>query len=283
MMRKATDADIGPLAAFLGAHLETSMFLLGNLEAHGLGDTAHPHGTTYFLREDAAGITGVLGATNGGFLMCQLPGLTPKEAQAIAWLLQGYTLQGITGAATQAAAIVAALPVAAADWRMNAVQPLYLCALSDLSAGGPVRPAAEADLPLLADWFAAYMAETGTAPAAGLADQAQRRARAAVDAPGLRLMDEDGRPVAMAAINARAGGAVQIGGVFVPPGLRGQGRGGRAVAGLLAEARGQGAGLAVLFAASPGAAKAYERIGFARCGDYRVALLAAPVALGNPA
>lgn len=283
MMRKATDADIGPLAAFLGAHVETSMFLLGNLEAHGLGDTAHPHGTTYFLREDAAGIAGVLGATNGGFLMCQLPGLTPKEAAACAWLLQGYTLQGITGASAQVAGIVAALPVRAEDWRMNAVQPLYRRALSDVPPGGPVRPAAEADLPLLADWFAAYMAETGTAPTDGLADQARRRARAAVGSPDLRLMDEDGRPVAMAAINARAGDAVQVGGVFVPPPLRGQGRAGRVVAGVLAEARREGAGLAVLFAASPGAATAYERIGFARCGDFGVALLHEPQTLGNPA
>jgi predicted GNAT family acetyltransferase len=83
-------------------------------------------------------------------------------------------------------------------------------------------------------------------------------------------LDRDGR---------RAG----VGGVFVPPPLRGQGRAGRVVASVLADARRNGAGLAVLFAASPGAATAYERIGFARCGDFGVALLHEPQTLGNPA
>ena len=51
----------------------------------------------------------------------------------------------------------------------------------------------------------------------------------------------------------------------------------------LAALRGDGVTTAILFAASSPAARAYERIGFVRCGTYRVALLKAPVTIGGPA
>ena len=96
-------------------------------------------------------------------------------------------------------------------------------------------------------------------------------------------MSEGGTPVAMAAINACAGSALQIGGVFVPPELRGDGRAGRVVSALLAEKAQGEADTAILFAASESAAKAYERIGFQKIGAYRVALLKEPYTLGAPA
>lgn len=51
MIRLAETADAPRLADFLAVRVETSMFLLGNLEAQGIGNTGHPHGTTYVLRE----------------------------------------------------------------------------------------------------------------------------------------------------------------------------------------------------------------------------------------
>ena len=79
-MRPATQADIPAISAFLSRHIETSMFLMGNLEAHGIGNTDHPHGTRFHLREADGTITGVFGRTNHGMLMCQAPGLTNAEA-----------------------------------------------------------------------------------------------------------------------------------------------------------------------------------------------------------
>ncbi|MCR9274102.1 MULTISPECIES: GNAT family N-acetyltransferase [Mameliella] len=282
MIRKATPADIGPMAAFLDAHVETSMFLLGNLEAHGTEDTTHPHGTAFFLRETGDGITGVFGCTNGGFLMCQLPGLTATEAQTYAHLLKGYTLQGMTGEADQVQVILDALPVPPEAWRLNRIEPLYRMDIGGLTPGSDIRPPAEADVPWLSDWFAQYMTETQTAPPGDLHAAATRRAELAVGAPRIRIMDRDGSPVAMAAINAKAGQAVQVGGVFVPPDRRGQGFGGQVVQALLAEMAGQGVTTAILFAASPEAAKTYERIGFARVGGYRIAMLDKAILLGDP-
>lgn len=283
MIRKARPEDAGALAAFLQQHIETSMFLLGNLEAHGTDDRTAPHGTAYFLRETGEGITGVFGATNNGYLMCQLPGLTPTEAQTYAHLLKGYSLLGITGAEAQVAVLMDALPLPAEAWQVNQVQPLYRRPLAGLVSRDRTRLVAAADVDLLTDWFAQYFTDTQTRPPGDLTAASRARAEAAVGAAHIRLLVEDGRPTAMAAMNAQAGTALQVGGVFVPHDLRGQGRGGRVTAALLAEAGANGAELAVLFAASPQAAKVYERIGFERCGDYRVAVLHRAETLATPA
>lgn len=299
MIRRAVAADIPALRGFLEAHLASSMFLLGNLEAHGLNNPTHPHGTTYFLRardvdpgvtRDAdygdQRIAGVLGFTNGGFLLCQMPGLTARGARDWAALLQGYVMAGMTGEARQVATFLPALALHRAALRMNAVEPLYaldLAALPDrLPAQGPqTRQASAADIPLLRAWFAAYMADTGTTPPGDPQSAAQDRADRAIGSPDLHLLIEDGQPVAMAGINAAAGPAVQVGGVYVPPHRRGRGRAGQVVTGLLVARRRLGAARAILFAASDPAARAYVRIGFGRIGDYRVALLAMPLMLGT--
>lgn len=154
LLRKASEGDVPVLERFLGSHAETSMFLRGNLEAHGIGRTDHRHGTTYWLHQ-RDGIVGVVACTNGGYLMCRAP-----NADATVW---------------------------------------------------------------------------------------------------------------------RAADAVQVGGVCVPPAVRGQGLGGAVVALQLAELREQGAKVAILFAANAAAARAYERIGFQQIGSYEVALLKAPI------
>ncbi|MEP3633264.1 MAG: GNAT family N-acetyltransferase [Shimia thalassica] len=279
MIRKADPQDIPAIVAFLERHIETSMFLLGNLETYGLDNREHPYGTAFFLRETGDGITGVFGASNGGLLMCQLPGIGRTEAQTYAHLLKGYTLRGMTGAHDQVATILDALPIKENAWKANTVQPLYALSLDTLpEVNVETRVPEEADRGMLEAWFAAYSADN--AIAASFAPETL--AETAIKGGRVRLMLEDGVPVAMTAINAHAGAAVQVGGVFVPSDLRGQGRAGRLVAAHLADLHGEGVSRAILFAASADAAKAYEKIGFERVGDYRVALLAEPQTLGDP-
>lgn len=278
MIRQAKPEDAEAIRAFLMRHLETSMFLLSNLEAHGIGNTDHPHGMHYFLRETGEGITGVFGATNGGYLTCQLPGLTKTEAQSYAYLLQGYTLRGMTGDAQQVPLILEALPVT--DWHINEVEPLYKLDLADLpEVEAEICPAEEGDLEGLSIWFGQSREETRT----GTMADGPQRAREALERGYLRLLIEDGAPVAMSDINAKAGDCVQLGGVYVPPAMRGAGRAGRLVAAQLRDLRDRGVARAILFAASATAARAYERIGFQRIGDYHIAVLKSPVTLGSPA
>ncbi|MFY0621852.1 MAG: GNAT family N-acetyltransferase [Pelagimonas sp.] len=275
-MRRATQQDEPALKAFLERHLETSMFLLGNLETHGAESTNHDHSTGFFLREEAGQITGVFGCTRNGYLLCQMPGLTLAEAQGIARKFAGYTMLGITGDAEQIATMLVALPVPQTAWQLNRVEPLYQLDLIELPASqADLRAPSDPDMRYLPNWFEAYMRETGTQAV----DDPRARAEKSLDAPYVRIMFEGDAPLAMTAINAKAGSAVQIGGVFVPPENRGRGLAGQIIAAHLNSLRSEGVSKAILFAASPDAARAYEKIGFQRIGDYRIAMLTEPFTL----
>lgn len=281
MIRKAGPEDAGAIAAFLSSRIESSMFLLGNLESYGIDNSTHPFGTTYFLRETGDGINGVFGCTNGGYLMCQLPGLTATEAQTYAHLLKGYTLRGMTGDAEQVGVILDALPVAPGDWEINSVQPLFRADIADLvDVPAEVRAPNEGDRALLNDWFVHYMHDTGMF-VSPQPEEAEKLASSAISSGRVRLLIEDGGATAMAGINAQSGAAVQVGGVYVPSHLRGAGRAGRVVAGHLKQLAKDGRTTAILFVASAAAGRAYEKIGFTRAGDYRIAMLLAPKTLGG--
>ncbi|TVP74083.1 MAG: GNAT family N-acetyltransferase [Rhodobacteraceae bacterium] len=283
LMRCARANDAPAIAAFLAPRIATSMFLLSNLEAHGLDGSAHPHATRYLLDTDAQGaLVGVLGCTQGGYLMCQHPGLTRQKVETFLTALGAQRLLGVTGEAAQVAQIIAALNARGADWLKDSAQPLFTRSLDDLTP--PVvalrRPDAH-DRAMLVRWFAQYLRETGQ-PATG--DDCDRAAMHALTQGQARLLEgPDGTAIGMTIFNARAGDAVQVGGVFVQPAHRGQGHSGRMVAAHLWQARAQGVRRALLFATSVAAARAYQRIGFRQIGSYRIAMLANPLPLGAAA
>lgn len=282
MMRRAGPADEGALRDFLSAHIETSMFLLGNLEAHGLGPSTHPKATRYHLWEEAGRLTGVFGVTPDGDLMVQMPGITRAAARAFVAALAGQRIVGITGVPEQVSQVIAALDLPAEVWQMDEVEPLYRLELAGLAASDEmIRRPEPVDREMLEDWYLAYHEDTGLAAGERARAEAERRARGAVGSDRHVLLIEDGQPVALSQHTVRAGSAVLIGGVFVPQPLRGAGRAGRVVSAQLTRLRGAGVETALLFAASTTAARAYERIGFRLVGRYRVAMLKA--AQGVPA
>ena len=87
----------------------------------------------------------------------------------------------------------------------------------------------------------------------GLADTPELRAgkvpaaAALVERGEAFLLEAERRPVSMCTHNARAADAVQIGGVWTPPELRGRGHARAVVAGALLAARSAGARRGVLF------------------------------------
>nr|WP_255743953.1 GNAT family N-acetyltransferase [Aliiroseovarius sediminis] len=113
-----------------------------------------------------------------------------------------------------------------------------------------------------------------------LDEEAQGRTDRALETGDVRIMEVNGQPVAMTAINARLPDMIQIGGVYTPPTLRGKGYARRVVALHLAEEREQGVTNAILFASGPAACRAYEAIGFRHIGSYALAILKEPVILG---
>lgn len=250
------------------------MFLRGNLAAHGLGNSSHRHGTTYWVW-GAPDIKGVIGCSNGGYLMCQAPDAPSGFWSAAADVLHGRSVNGITGAPTQVDAWIAALGLTKDAFSLRETEPLYCLSLDSLIASDAsdlhLREPIQNDLPLLADWFEGYATDTGIAPMGGASGAASAQMFAVHSAA--RVLVRGGIPVAMTSLNAELDDIVQVGGVYVPPALRGQGLGGAVVATQLTELRSKGVKTAILFAASAAAARTYERIGFAHIGSYEICLL----------
>jgi len=279
-IRLAVPGDEARLNAFLTRHVNSSMFLLGNLESHGLGGGPHPDATRYALAEAEGRITGVLGATRGGYLMCQLPGPALALAPDLLAALAPVVMQGITGDAEQVDSVLAHLSLPPAAFALNRVEPLMQLPLDTLFLPDPpplLRRPTEEDRALLLDWFTGYVIDTGhCSPERAAIRATEATGRAITKGETRLLVAPSGRALAMAALNARAGAAVQVGGVYVPPEQRGKRLAGAAVGALLAEARANGATRAILFAAADPARRAYARLGFAEIGAYRLALLDTP-------
>ncbi|MCO6384360.1 GNAT family N-acetyltransferase [Oceanicola sp. 502str15] len=279
MIRQAQPGEEARMEAFLAQHPNSSMFLRGNLETHGLVPGDHPHSSTFWMAETERGeIRAVVGCNNDGFLMAQVPEPLPGLWPAVAGALAGRRIAGMTGEDGQVQAAMEGLGLADAGFTLNHAEPLYrldLARLTDPEA--EIRPSRPEDEDMLRRWFAEHFLDTQFSRSKNQAvADARRRAARVVTEDNLRLLVEDGAPVGMAGVNARAGDMVQLGSVHVPRDLRRVGRGRRVTAALLAEERARGVATAVLFANNPEAARVYEAIGFERVGSYRIALLERP-------
>lgn len=277
MLRRATPLDLPAIQAFLAPRVATSMFLSGNLRDYGLGadrEEDHPKSMTLWFSEEAGAVRNVLGYAKAGYFVFEAPDFAPSMAPELRIALAGRALRGLNGAADQLEALVAALALPVSQATMDEVEPHYRLDLDQLRlppGDTDLRSATEADLDLLTDWRMASDVE-----ALGGRDTPENRAyaraslREILKAGRLRILQAGDAPVAMTNFNAALPSIVQVGGVYTPPELRGQGHARRAVALHLQEARAMGIREAILFAANPAAARAYEAIGFKQIGDYRI-------------
>ncbi len=274
---QATPGDAARIDAFLAPHAVSSMYLRGNLANHGVGITDAAHSTDFYLWQSQGTLQGVFGITRSGYLMAQMPGMTRDAARAFGQTIHGRISRGMTGPADQVELVLCAMGLQDGPFQLHHDEPLYQMDLTQLD--GPVepcRPMQQADLDRLIQWFEIYTHETGLFDAETARAEAPARAQADLAAGRLRLLEEGGEPVAMAALNAVVKGHAQVGGVYVPAEHRRKGYGARITRALLQEARANGIRSANLFANSPGAARVYDRIGFKQVGWYRIALLAQP-------
>ena len=124
---------------------------------------------------------------------------------------------------------------------------------------GTFRAAAEADLPTVARWSAAFCEETGLDDPSDPDDVARERIR-----EGSFFIWEDARPVSMAAWAGRTGRMVRINHVYTPPEHRGRGYASACVASLTQQLPDEGFALCCLYTdlANPTSNKIYQAIGY---------------------
>ena len=270
-LRRAGPQDRGAIEAFLSAHMARSMFPLANLARHGMAG-GDPRAMHFWIEDGPHGPTGVLGQTEMGTVLPQLP---RGDFRGVPAALAGRPVAGIIGPADQARGIEAALDLSRRDCLLAQDEPHFLLSLDRLAMpNGPGRlmPLAKAPRQVILEWMLDYQIRTLHAPALrarALAEDAY--GRFCREASHAVLMD-GARPLAMTGFNARLPRMVQVGGVYTPPDLRGRGHARRAVALHLAQAHAEGATEATLFASGPAAVRAYEAIGFQRIGDWTLML-----------
>jgi RimJ/RimL family protein N-acetyltransferase len=242
------------------------MFPLSNLAQHGMAGR-HPRAMRFWGLGEP--LEAVLGVTKEGMVLPQVP---PAGAGRAAEALAGERVLGILGEATQVAALRRAIGLAGVPARMDEEELLFTLDLRDLRmpevAGLRLGPLSEAPRDLVIGWRADYARE-----ALGWTKGAEAQAEADITAELAggqhRVLWREGEPVACTGFNARLLSIVQVGGVWTPPDLRGQGLARAAVALHLVEARAEAVGRrAILFSASEATARAYRALGFREIGRF---------------
>lgn len=271
MIRALTPEDAAALEALLSAHADTSLIPRSNLRAVGLAWSGRPFEAQYVGRWEGGALRGVVGHAWNGMLLLQAP--AAAGALAIAALeASGRRPAGLLGPWAQVEAAREALGLSPERFRLREEE--VLMAIACAQARGPgegVRAARPGDLEVLAPWRIAFEREALFNPAPdalGLRAGLER----SIEAGALFVLEEAGAVHAMGAFTARLlPEAVQLGGIYTPPELRGRGCARRLVAGMLGLS---GAARAVLFTKDAAARRAYLAVGFEVCGTFGLALLA---------
>ncbi|AJY47724.1 GNAT family N-acetyltransferase [Martelella endophytica] len=283
-VRKLQAGEAEAVRAFLEARAESSMFLLSNIAAAGIGNPNLRYGGDYWGAFDGR-LVGVLGHFWNHNVILQVPDAAARVA-LFAEVRKSLTrpVAGILGPDDQVADGLSRLALSDADFAADLREQLFALPATALLMPAPKGTVSvyhwkEGDPALMRRWLRDYNLETlGAEPGEKLD---QEMAAAVAMAAGLDrwVLEVNGAPVALAGFNARVDRLVQVGPVWTPPENRGRGYARLLLALILEKAFAEGATKAVLFTSNPAGDRAYRAVGFEPCGDYRLAILKAPVSL----
>ncbi|TNJ47614.1 GNAT family N-acetyltransferase [Phaeobacter sp. B1627] len=278
--RPAQRSDLGWVEALLFQNVQASMFLIGNLREHGLGPQrreAHPHALTLWVRPDRDGVFGI---TTAGTVLMMAPDAEAADWRGAGQLVAGRAISAVLGDAPQVRSFLAVNDLQSHPCQLDSDDPGFLLDLTELRverrADEEIIPLGEAPRAVMEAWRTAYEIEAVCAGAEAAAVKARADIAECVAKDSHRVLLHRGEPVAMTGFNQSLPEAVQVGGVYTPPALRGRGYARRVVGRHLDEARARGASRAVLFAASEAAARAYRAVGFQPAGTYALVLFSRP-------
>lgn len=268
-MRRVTPDDLPQVRAVLEAQVHLAMFPLNNLAHYGLdGDDAYA--PRMWISAEG---TDVLTVTQNGMVM---PFLPSGDYAAAAAVLAGQRVSGVIGRAGWARGLIAAAGIDASAATLDQDEPQFSLVLDNLivpDGPGELIPLQDAPRDLMIAWRVDYDVEALGTDRAKAAATMPAQVDRTIARDSHRVLMVAGQPVCTTGFNAILPQAVQVGGVYTPPALRGRGHARRAVALHLAQARAQGVQKATLFSASDMASRAYRAIGFERVGDWSLVLL----------
>ncbi|MFY0658895.1 MAG: GNAT family N-acetyltransferase [Shimia sp.] len=274
--RAVKEADLAWIEPFLREHVQSSMFFLSNLNEYGLQGSADRAMRIWALHGDRKGLFAL---SNGGMILMQAPDATKEDWLATHAFWADRELIGCLGDGAQVAAFFEATGMGDRPMSLNEDEPGYRLELAQLTMpecnGFSMVPLGEEHRALAVEWRTAYHGEVLGTPTHKCAEAAAQDIARCIERDTHRILLRDGEPVAKTGFNATLPDTVQIGGVYTPPELRGQGLARRAVALHLQEAREKGATRAILFAANEAAVRAYESIGFERNGTFSLMMFMA--------
>ncbi|MBD2773123.1 GNAT family N-acetyltransferase [Iningainema tapete] len=267
--------DEEALETFLSQHADTSMFLRSNLQAVGLVYQGAQFQGTYVAAIEDKIITAVAAHYWNGIVIVQAPVYLQEVVQAV--VASSRAIAGIIGPFSQVKAATEVLGVANRPTQINEPEVLFSLALKDLRIPEALLlkevecrlPTAD-ELDLLTSWCAAYNIETLGATDTPSLSVACRSTVEARQANAMHhVLVAEGTLVSYSAFNARLPDIVQIGGVWTPPALRGQGYARCVLAGSLLDAQSQGVNRAILFTSvnNKAAQAVYRGLGFQPTGE----------------
>lgn len=269
---------------FLEPRLDSSLFLVSNVERAGLVDRGEPFQATYAAHLENGAVTAVAAHGWNGIVILQGDrGLEDATRRAIAE--SGRDVSGLMGPLALVRRLRAALGYAERPARLEEPELLFTIDLSKLivpalldRAGIELRRPTEAELAYpLASFRARYMIEVlHQEPAPDLLDKARRQVEGWHRSGGLWVLLDQGEIVSMTGCTSRARGLVMVAGVWTPHEFRNRGYAKAAVAGSLLRARQGGATGSVLFTPETNVAaqRAYRALGYELTGDWGFVLFA---------
>ena len=218
---------------------------------------------------------GGAGSAPGDMVLPVLPSATYDMAARV---LAGRKVTGIIGRQDWARGVAQVCSLTG-PFTLNRDEPHFALDLPDLhlpEGTGQIVPLSQAPADTIKSWIHAYMIEALDTPKTQADTEVFTRYDRYVAANSHVVLMDGSAPLAMCGFNARLPLIVQVGGVYTPPALRGQGHARRAIGQHLAKARAAGVQRAVLFSASEQASNTYRALGFSQIGQWTLLLQANP-------
>ncbi len=300
VVRILEPGDVSSFEHFLRPLVDSSLFLLSNSRQAGLVDRGRLLEGTYYAAFDGGKIAGVVAHYWQGNVVLQAPACLEELIAAIL-SAPVRPIQGLLGPADQVGRAFEILAWDDVDVQLDEQEGLYALELEKLIVPEELRSdrlcgrrIERGDLDRVAAWRLAFWLEAlGAEETEELREQCRQATSSSIERGDTWVLEdlvledlvledrvlkdptrEGGELVATTSFNAATDEAVQVGGVWTPPELRGRGYGRAAVAVSLLDAREGGTGRAILFTGEDNrpAIRAYAALGFERIGDYRIVL-----------